>query len=62
MEARWRNPIELRTEPLEVIPEKAGLEPKMVRFEPVLIMLRLRTDGLKMGQTLKNSFPLPADG
>ena len=26
----------------EEMPEKAGLEPRMVRFEPVMLMLRLR--------------------
>ena len=72
-EAGRRNQtLELRTEPLEVIPETAGLEPKMVRFEPVLMMLRLRVtlrmrrrrDGLKMGKTghLQGSFPHLADG
>ena len=73
MEARRRNQtLELSTEPPEIIPEQAGLEPKMVRFEPVLMMsrlrvrlrMRLRMDGLKMGKTgrLQRSFPHMADG
>ena len=48
---RRNQTLELRAEPLEVIPEKAGLEPKMVRFKPVLMMSRLglglRTDKLQ---------------
>ena len=43
MEARQRNQtLELKTEPTEVILEKVGPKPKMVRFESVLMMLRLR--------------------
>ena len=72
IEARQRiQNLELSNEPPEVVPEKAGLEPKIVRFEPVLIILRLRVklrmrlrmDRLKMGGTggLQRSFPHLAD-
>ena len=68
IEARQRiQNLELSNEPPEVVPEKAGLEPKIVRFEPVLIILRLRMrlrmDRLKMGGTggLQRSFPHLAD-
>ena len=55
--------------------EKAKLEPRMVRFEPVVLLLRLlklgvklrvrlRTDKLQEGKTvhLQRSFPHPAGG
>ena len=45
------------------MPEKPGLGPRMVRFEPVLMMLRLRvnlrmrlrTDELQKGKTVHNN-------
>ena len=65
---RRNQTLELRAEPLEVIPEKAGPKPRKVRFEALLIMYRLRvklrTDELQKGQTgcLQHSFPHLAGG
>ena len=60
--ARTRTP-ELRAEPPEVIPETTGPEPGLVRFKPLLMMLRLRINGLRKGETrcLRRSFQHPAD-
>ena len=59
---------EWRADLPKVMPEKPGLVPRMVRFEPVLVILRLRVrlraDELQKGETvhLQRSFPHLAGG
>ena len=58
--------LELRAQPPEVIPEKAGPEPRMVRFKNMLTMLRLRvqlrmrlrTDEQQKGKTVVNTWKM----